>query len=101
MKTQKLSLHDFEAVETVELLQIKGGKTPPGYIVKWEDATLNDGVDGGCPKCKEAYQNEGTPIPRRCNGSSHFSGSLAGAWDSFWNDGNFFTSGTSAIISLI
>jgi len=48
MKTQKLSLHDFEAVETVELLQIKGGKTPPGYIVKWEDAPRNDGVGGGC-----------------------------------------------------
>lgn len=48
MKKQKLSLHDFEAVATAELLEVKGGAPHPGQIFGYGRGETNyDGVSGG------------------------------------------------------
>lgn len=100
MTTKKLSLDDFEAVAVSELLLVKGGANgheTPSYCPPTEDCDEGGGGGAnGCPKCKEANENDGTPIPRRCNGSSHFSGSIQGAWDAIWSWGNAIVTGSTA-----
>ncbi|MRH99324.1 hypothetical protein GH721_02165 [Kriegella sp. EG-1] len=77
MNTQKLSLNDFDAVGIEELLETKGEAMPPSWYIKGNGSQDGEGSNtNGCPKCKEANEQNGTPIPRRCNGSSHISGSI-------------------------
>ncbi|MFS4455517.1 hypothetical protein [Maribacter sp. 2304DJ31-5] len=65
MNTQKLSLHEFEAVGKIELLKTKGGLADGAPIPlpkKYNNrgASGSGGIDN-CPRCDS----------RRCNGSSH------------------------------
>lgn len=52
MKTQKLSLNDFEAVGTAELLEIKGGNrfivTPDNFRRTYLNGPINNEEGGGC-----------------------------------------------------
>lgn len=101
MSDKKLSLHDFEAVRKEELLEIKGGYRPHVNHSRhaiFEEASGGGGGGGanGCPKCKDAFQKNGTPIPNRCNGANHFSGSLAAAWNRFWSWENAIATGSTA-----
>ena len=83
-----LSIDDFEALSTKELLDLKGGG-PPAKLssgLPWGGGNGEGDDEGGgggssnfnnCAKCKEAYDKNGTPVPGRCNGASHFSMSSA------------------------
>lgn len=100
MKTQKLSLNDFEAVGTNELLQTKGGYRPS--VNHSRTAILQEGGGGGgggttgCPKCDEAGETT------RCNGSRHspdFWETMKAGWDGLLSLGGITTAGTGGVMT--